>query len=461
MKKIILITLILTCFSFKINSQKNLTLYNMEGLSQTVYVNPSSMPKNRIYISLPLGMTNISYMNSGFKYSELLTGSGKELTFDKSVVDKLDDKSNLTFDWQQEFLGVGFKAFGTYLNVSVIAKTNASLIYPKDLIKLVVEGNGSSFLGERANLDGLSMNLNSYMEYGVGVTKSLGQKLTVGGKIKLLSGIANFNTKNFNLGLYTDPTTYDITLDGSAEFNTSNIDGLVQDSTKKENLSKLKSAGFNFKNAGIGFDLGATFNLNEKLSISASIIDIGSIKWKSNTKSYIQEGINFTYSGVDFAQFLDKSDTTSPFKEFSDSLINNFKQSYNTDSYRTGLGTKYYLGAKYQLTKKLSANFLIYSNFLKHKYIPGFTIGLTKVSKIFTSSINYSIVNKTWGNIGIGLSAKIFSMQFYFITDNILGVFNYQKARYVNYSFGVSIAIKDRSIAKTIVDKILPGDQSK
>ena len=42
----------------------------------------------------------------------------------------------------------------------------------------------------------------------------------------------------------------------------------------------------NPKNSGFGIDMGAQLKLNKKISLSASVVDLGIIQWKENTKSY-------------------------------------------------------------------------------------------------------------------------------------------------------------------------------
>ena len=55
------------------------------------------------------------------------------------------------------------------------------------------------------------------------------------------------------------------------------------------------------KNNGWGIDLGGNYQLTEQLSVSASIVDLGYIKWKTNPhniKSHISFVTNqWTYSG--------------------------------------------------------------------------------------------------------------------------------------------------------------------
>lgn len=440
-----------------------MTLFNMRGLPQAVYVNPSYMPEARFYLSLPIGMQNFSVSNSGFVYDDLIkkNSDGTNVFNSEKVLSVLDNKNVLTLNAQQELVGIGLKVLGFYFNANISNRFNFDFTYPKDLVQFAVEGNGKNLLDKRASLDGLGLNLNSFMEYGIGVTKELGSRISIGGRVKLLSGITNIYTRKSNLGIYTDPTTFDITVDGGAEFNSSNVNGLFNDSTRSEALKNLPSSAFNFANRGVGFDFGLSFKTNDNMTITASVLDIGGISWNKDVKTYIQKDFNFTFRGVDFNQFL--GDTTqTPTKVLTDTLQAIFKQETNSSSYKTGIGTKYYVGAFYNFTKKLSVSALLYSQVLSRTYIPGVTVGLNAgFLRILTANINYSYANNSWNNLGIGLSVKGGPIQTFIVTDNVLGFISPNKAKLAHVCFGISIFISDRKLGKKVVDAGLPGNQNK
>lgn len=462
MKKIFLIIILLFCF-LGIHAQKNMTLYNMRGLPQAVYVNPSFMPKARLYLSLPIGMQNFSVSNTGFVYDDLIKKSsdGKNIFNSEKLLKALNDRNIFSLDGQQELVGFGVKFLGFYLSANVTHRFNFNFIYPRDLIQFAIEGNGKELLGKRASLDGLGVNLMSYMEYGLGLTKEIGEKLSVGGRIKALSGVTNIHTRKSQLGIYTDPNTFDITIDGAAEFNSSNVNGLFTDSTRSEAMKGLPSNGFNFKNRGIALDLGGSYKLNDALTLTASILDVGKITWRNDVKTYIQNDFNFTFRGVDFNQFL--ADTTqTPTQALADTLKEIFQQETNTDKYSTGLGSKYYVGAFYKITEKINVSALVFSQVISRKYIPGVTVGLNaSVRNFLTANINYSYANNSWTNLGLGLSIKGGPIQTFIVTDNIFGFFAPNKAKLAHICFGVSIYISDKKLGKKIVDAVIPGDQSK
>ncbi|MBI2257626.1 MAG: hypothetical protein HYU67_01870 [Flavobacteriia bacterium] len=436
----------------------------MRGLHQATYVNPSFIPKVKVYVALPIGMQNFYYGNTGITFNDLVKkdDNGKYLFDSESVVSKLKDKNTLSFETQNEFFCVAVKAAGFYFSGSVVNRFKLDLTYPKDFVQFALEGNGANFLDKRASFDGLAFNLSTYMEYGLGVARKIGDKLSVGGRIKLLSGGTNFTTKDLSLGIYTDPNTFDLTIDGHGEINTSGFDGLFKDSSIVKTASDILKNNFNFKNKGFGLDLGASYDLNDFLTITASVIDIGSINWKNNTKNYVKEDFNFKFRGVDFNEFLSDS-SKSATQILKDTITGIFKTNENSDSYKTGLGTKYYFGAFYKLGEKMNISLLFQDYKISKTHLPALTLGFNAAVKNWlTFNINYTYANKSWSNLGLGLSIKAGGpFQTYLITDNILGLFSRNSQKSFHICVGMAFAIKDKKVTKKVVDAILPGDQTK
>jgi len=310
------------------------------------------------------------------------------------------------------------------------------------LIKLGLLGNGE-FLNQRVSMDGLGVNLSSYMEYNFGYARKIGELFEVGARLKLISGIANVNTRKSKLGLFTDPTTFALTLDGSAEINTSNVDQIFSDSTFK--ASSLTSSAFNFNNKGVGLDLGGTFQMNDKVTLTASAIDLGSISWKSNTKNFILKDFSYTFDGIDLNKYFADS-SASVFKNLQDSLEKVFQREENTANYKTALGSKFYVGANYEFTKSLSAGALLFSQVIKGKFVPGLSLsGNATIKNWLVASVSYTMYNNVFTNLGLGISLRGGPVQFYFMTDNVLAFISPLSAKSFHLCGGISIWIKDKN----------------
>lgn len=433
--------LILVFPSGQIVAQKNFTMYSLNETAQSHYLNPAFRPKAKVFISLPLAMQSIGVSHSGFNLNHVLQERAQDDSLEvnaENAINKMGKKNFLTMESYNEILSFGFGVKKNYFSFAVTNRFQSNLIYPKELFQFAFEGNGKEFLGQRASLDGFGVNVMSYVEYAVGYNRKVNEKLSVGGRIKLLSGVANVNTRKSKLGIYTDETTFDITIDGSAEVNTAGVKPFYD--TLVDSYNPLKNA-YSFKNFGFAVDLGGSYDLTKKITVTASLLDLGMIKWKTDVANFVSSDVNYQFRGVDLNEYL-KDSTTNFIDNLSDTLEKVFTQQENNESYATGLYTRFYLGGIYKFTDKFSVGATLYNEFIKSRYRPGLILsGNVKINNWFAATINYSAYARSFSNVGLGFTIKGGPIQFYCTSDNILGFMFPQASKNFHACFGLNILI--------------------
>jgi hypothetical protein len=438
-KYIILVLTLL--FSSNIDAQKNFTLYGLNETAQAHYLNPAFKTKAKFYLSLPVAYQSFGVSNSGFKLNDLFQTRATDDSLvlnPNNALNKMAKLNFLTAEMHNEILAFGFKSKENYFSFSLTNHLVSNFTYPSDLFRFAIEGNGKSLLGKRASLDGLGFNLNSYIEYAFGYNRKVNSKLTVGGRFKFLSGIANVDTRKSKLGITTDATTFDLTIDGAAQVNTSGVKPFYE--TNTATFNPFKSI-LNFKNFGMAVDLGANYELNEKIAFSASLLDLGAIKWDTENANFVSNEVNFKFEGVDLNQYLNDS-TYSFVDAISDTLNKVFDGYENSDSYISGLYTRFYLGSTYKVSKSFTFGATLYNEIIKKHYRPGLILsGNLKVNNWFAATINYSAYARSFANIGFGFSIKGGPFQWYLISDNILAFMAPQGAKNAHLSTGLNILI--------------------
>jgi len=431
-KTSIIICLIVS--QFKGFAQDNLTQYNMKSLAENLYLNPGRMPETNVNINLPvISSISFGYSNSGFAVSDLISPKPgtDSLEFNTAnMITNLGTDNLMSVTLNTQIFGFGFRAKQNYYSFNARLRNDVNFSYSKDAINFLVNGN-NAFLGQQANLS-LKLNATSYTEYAFGfahITKD--EKLTYGGRLKFLSGIANINTKNANLGIYTDPNTYAITATPNFLINSSSID----------TGSNKNSIGIFGQNIGFGIDLGASYKINEKLSVSGSLIDFGFINWNSNVSNYQTKSsiTNFTFGGFNINKI---GSSIQPYMDtLTDSLKHTFDPAKTTNSYKTGIGSKIYLGANYALAKGLDAGLLLFGKFVNDKLYTAFSLSLNEeLSNILNASASFSLVNKT-SNVGLGVSLNLLPIQIYLVSDNIFAITKVDEVKNTNFHFGINLAI--------------------
>lgn len=439
MKKLGLFLFVLFLFQ-TVLAQRNFTMHQHQHMGQSIHLNPAFRPNARFYVNVGVGMHSFGMNHSGFTLDQLLV----ERDYDDSLefrpanaIAAMDRINHFNLDFNNELIGFGLRLGETYFSLTATNRMQFSFIYPRDLFKIVFEGNGGEFLGQRADLDGLGIKLNSYMEYALGMNRSfLDERLVLGARFKLLSGIANIHTARSELGITTDSTTFDITIDGAMHAYSSGLDSYDN--------SDFRNLGFKyltrFPNMGMGLDFGATFQLNDMIDFSASVIDLGFIRWKDGNKNFISNDVNYTFQGVDINQYM--ADSSSFVNNFSDSLRAIFDASENDDAYTTSLNTRFYFGARFKVMDILHVNALWFNEFILGRYRPGFSVGGTiKLKEFLSASANYSVYGRSFTNIGLGLNLRLGSVQFFAMTDNILGALNLSGSKNWHVNVGLSACI--------------------
>lgn len=439
MKKVThyLLYLLTVLFSYTLSAQQNLTLYNMEVVPQRMYANPAFFPSySKINIGLPIissGYYNLS--NSGFKYSDLIRHRADDsLVVDyDNMLSKLKDNNYLTIAVIPDLLSFGFAVKKNYFSFNITEKVNFRFRYPKGFMEFIGKGNGG-MLGEEVNFN-FGVDFTHYREYGFGYSRKVNDKLTVGGKLKYLYGMENVWTENADISLTTDPNDFSITAKANLKINTSGLD------TGSFNDLNVKEYALKKKNKGVGLDLGGVYKLNEKFMFSASLIDLGYIKWKQDVTTYQSSNpdAKFTFQGIDMNDMIN-NDSADATEIMVDSLSKIFKIDTVHVTYKTRLSSQIYLGANYNLTEKINTGVLFYGQFFDKKIHPALALSYNqRVGRWFNFSISYSMYNRSYNNVGLGFGLNLGPVQWYLVSDNVLGPIFPQNTKNIHLHTGLNL----------------------
>ncbi|HEX7412496.1 MAG TPA: DUF5723 family protein [Bacteroidia bacterium] len=451
MKKLLTLSF-LVCLS-NIKAQQSLTLYNMQAIPQAMYVNPGAMPLTNVNIGLPgISSNYINYGNSGFTMHDLIKkdANGGLLLDANTFMGKLKPNNYLNINLHTDILSVGFKVKKVnYFSFNITERVDIRLGYTKDFFSFLVIGNGAAVNLNRDMNIKLALDATHYREWGFNYTREVNKKLTIGGRFKILSGMENANTEKTNLTMNTNSQYYAISASANLQANTSGID-----SASQKNTASILGFNPSRKNHGAAIDLGATYKLNDKFSFSASIIDLGFINWKEYTTNYTTLHQKVQYNGVG----INKADSVTfgqSTQNFGDSLAKSFGYQQNHASYRTMLTTQFYLGGNYWLNDKNNVGLLLHGAYANKQLNPAMCLSFNnKVGRWFSASVSYSILNRSYDNVGLGL-AFTGPIQFYVVSDNIISFLVFDKyqtgssssvmvpaySKNINLRFGINITV--------------------
>ena len=428
-----IIIAVLFIFCNKTFAQQEVGLSTM-NIWQSSKTNPAYISDHKFTIGLP--NIHLSYYNTGGSFSQFVVDYLNEETGIKigdAINDLSDDGNILRGVSEIETLSFGYRiGKNIQLGFSHAQKTDVFMDFPKTMAKLFFEGNGQ-YVGETVGLNN-NLQLVAYNEFALSGAARF-SKLTAGVKLKALTGIANASSSKNELALFTDPDVYQLTLKSDYQLDVSTF-GTAND------LSNFNIGGGSFKevitkNAGFAIDLGVTYQMNDKLQIGASILDLGKIKWTENVTNYSSTG-NETYDGFDFAQF-NNNDSIS-FNSAIDTLENAFNFQKTNEDFSTTLPLKIYLTANYQLNNMLRFGGVFYNeNYHSQNFSVIAVSANAKLSKILSVGAVYSARTDSFVNLGLNFAIKLGPAQLFATTDNILAVVKPYESSNVNLRTGLNL----------------------
>jgi hypothetical protein len=440
MRKIYLALLVVLIFSVKptmAQYAEQQVLY--KNLPQARYINPGIFPENIGYFTFPaLSGYGITATNSGFAFKDLFDANGLS---PNNLLSTLANKNYLNVGFVNDIIGFGFRVKKNAFSFNVSPKLDVNLGYNKSLFDFLINGN-ASYLGKDISLDGFGFDVSSYLETGIGYSREVNEKLDVGGRIKVLLGAANINGDFDGIKLTTNEDDYSLT--ASSQFSVNAYGTFFADDSIANSLGNPSPV--NTGNLGLGIDLGGTYKVSDQLSVFASIVDLGYLKWADYGETLYNDGSSFTFDGIPYNELIgDDSGNSDYLENLGDSLVEEFELSRDQVSYRTQLKTKLYAGADYKFNKYLDGQGMLFGRFYKGKLYPMYMLaGSFHLKKWLTTKITYAGVNGSYNNIGAGLVLHTGPVQLYVMMDNISGLAAVDYARYMSGSFGINFTFKEK-----------------
>lgn len=314
MRKRYKITALIACLIFSnilnLHAQYLNSSYFMEGMTYRHELNPAFINESN-YINLPffvLGNFNTSFRGnigmSDFLYpynkngNKLTTFMNPEISANE-FLGNLQTNNHLNMDIHLPILAFGFRGFGGFNTFGIKLHSSTSFNLPYGLFEFLKCGmydeNGSMY-----HFDNLTIRSNNYVELALGHAREIIEdRLNVGAKIKFLVGAGYANAYINQMDIYMSQDEWKINADGRVE---ASVNGASFETKHPDEQGRKEVTGFNFDKPGIGgfglaFDLGASYKLDdyvEGLTVSASILDLGFIKWNDGINARMQDEYTFT-----------------------------------------------------------------------------------------------------------------------------------------------------------------------
>ncbi|OFX24689.1 MAG: hypothetical protein A2033_07550 [Bacteroidetes bacterium GWA2_31_9] len=454
-------------------SQQSNTMYFMQKNPQQHLLNPAFQDNCKFTLGgLPINATPVLgqvflpfYFNfniTNFDYNTVIH-KGEGIYSDSLVVDipnlinNLSKNNYISFETHINILSAGYKFKKFYFTLGITEKMDFKFNFSRDLIQLPWYGNGhAANIGRDMEMT-IGLNAVHYRELALGTSWQKTEKLTFGAKVKLLFGMMNIKTYGKGNQLNTDDVFFgfnartDTKISGSipgVNFHYNDTTGKVDSVTTEDFDSKYF---LNFKNPGVALDLGAIYKFNDKITFSASLIDLGFIRWRDHTFNATDNG-EFYYRGMDITPTLNPNDSTDVAQVLLDSLDNTFKITGSNKRYSSYLTPKLYLAGNYTLSEKLDVGGLFRMEYYPKLVHTSLTLSANYMPiRWFTLTGSYSFQNDKYYDVGLGFALKFGPYRMFLVNDNVTGMIWPQKTRNLNWRTGLYIGIGCNKKKKDVV----------
>lgn len=452
--------------SQSLSGQNNLTFYYMDSIPQQTGLNPGRMPTGKSYIGFPvISNFNAGFGSRGFQLDDLgagLNAFGND--FDLGVLRQNADSQNSgNLGLNTDLFTFGMQIKNGYYSFTVSDYALGQVDFSNDFVNLAYNIDKEIYVpGQMFNLETLNFEGLHYRAFAFGYTRQIDDRLSIGGKLKYVTGQESIRTVNRNLYIantlnidqsylgklnqlndlsalreiyenYTFPAIDEadaLTVEGQFEIQAGGIRGYNSDTRA------FPGPLFGSDNAGFAFDLGAVFRANPRWEFSASALNIGGIKWKKN----------LSYTMVNFA--IDQPD--EKIDEIFDELT--APEGEQPPAYRTALATQFFVGGRYFLNNRTNFGLLLnpYSFFGNWSMAYALSAN-TRIGSLLGVSASYSAFNNDYFNIGTGISLNLGPVQVFAITDNILYLLNGGSTNNAHLQFGLNLTFGRNTLLPSAV----------
>lgn len=366
------------CLSITGTAQTLESGYFLKDYNSRYVLNPA-LENERGYLAFPLAgffsvgtNGNIGISNFLFEYDDPQRNSSLT-TFMNSSVDaddflgKLNKNNRMNIDFDLNILSLGFRAFKGFNNIGINLRSDTRTNLPLELFSFMKSGNAGGTL-KSFDLSEISFSNEDFIDVSLNHSHQIGERLRIGATLKALVGVAALQSNINKLSVTMGEDKWIIDANGSLD---AALKGLVLDINEEGNV---ENADFNVGDAGIsglgfGVDLGATFEVLDNLTVSASLNDLGFIKWtKSYTAVLDSNPYEFAgFTGIGVGGDSENNSLEDDVSTLADDIADWAKYSMQegNGTYKSKLNAVLRIGAEYELPayRKLSFGLLSTSRF--------------------------------------------------------------------------------------------------
>ena len=253
---------------------------------------------------------------------------------------------------KMNIMSVGFKKWGGYNTIELNARAKANTSIPYKLFEFAVNADNRHF-----DIGDVSADVQGFVELSMGHSRQVDEKLRLGGKVKLLVGAGNASVELKNVVAdLQDANKWTVSADAKSQVS---MKGFKYLSNTKEYHSKdgtykyiddVDVDGGGPSGFGAAIDFGAVYKLNDDVTLSAAIQDLGAVLWSNNYVG-VNDAKSFTFDGFHDVSIDSQSGNVldDQADKYTDQLLDfaHLRDKGDDGARVTGIGANVNLGLQY------------------------------------------------------------------------------------------------------------------
>ena len=434
-------------------SQDKHLLYNQTHNPQSLMLNPgAAYEKTNFHIGVP-GLSNLyaSLGNTVLNIDKLFNTNDFNTNI-AAAINRVSSDDFIAFNQKLDLVNIGWRNNKRYFSAGVYLESDGIANFPKDLLELAYYGNADE--DRSYDIGQINFRANLQTVFHFGINKQVNKNLYLGVRAKLY--ISSFNARSVrNSGQFNSSLSDDGLL---LNQSISNLNLRIE-STGIEDLEEFASDKILFgTNYGLGLDFGLSYNLNNRVEFTASLLDLGFIRFSKDTRrdeimgSYEYDGIS-----IQFPNFNDGDNLIPYYQNLADEIEENFPAQTTAEAYTYIQPTKLNLGLSYNFGGMTSpcycrlktAGSLAGNQTLSLHGFAMFSAGnlfyslnatyQRSFSEVLYAKVSLGVDQFNRPNYGAGVAVDVWKLNIFLNVDRLNNFSNIYNAEALAYQFGLNL----------------------
>ncbi len=425
-------------------AQESGSAFLLPGVSQASFFNPALQSNpGKLVVGIPLlsgihgsGRLNVplnAFFTEGFHYS-----------FDR-FYNALGDRGEGDVSATVSMFYARLKVNDYHFSLSLSERFFSTAGFDREIIKLIRDGV-EPFYGASERFGSAGFHLQQYRELALGISTTSGEVLDFGIRPKILFGKLFFETRDLQFSVETDTENNLLLLQPEGSYTFSGPFHQTVPGAGLAGFTRRVLPGdyfFQLRNLGLALDLGAVFRPSEPWEFSVSLLDAGFAGFKHNTFDVAFSGAS-VFNGENLYQshspgednYLESLQALRAFADSASYIIDVFESRE-----RKLVPLPFHLSAsgKYHFSKRWSAGV--------HHSFTLFEQKTWNVLSAFVQAVPHkkvhlagslSVIDFSSLRPGGGISYTPGNFEFFFASDNILGILQPSASKHLNLHAGIN-----------------------